>query len=131
MLTMTMGPGMSTATPDVCLTPAALGAPVPIPYPNIGNNALVIPAYFTLLIQGMPELNTMGMYAMTSGDEPGVQGGVTSGTTMGTGRPVVGSMVNFLGGAPVWLMSKPTLQNLNNASGTTMAPSQTIKMVTL
>lgn len=123
---MTFGPGMANAVPDVCKTPPFA---IPIPYPNIGANAMAVPGYFTVMIMGMPELNMMSMYATTNGDQAGVMGGVVSNTIMGPGRPMMGSMVVFLAGAPVWLMTNPTLHNLSNAPGVGMAPSQTCKIV--
>jgi len=128
-MAMTMGQGMSLATPDVCLTPAPPAPPIPTPYPNMGNNAMAVPAYFTIMINGMPQLNTGSMYAMSNGDEAGVNGGVTSGTIMGPGRPLMGSTVNFVGGMPIWLLTKQTLQNVNNAPGVTTVPSQNFVMV--
>ena len=57
---------MSMAMPDVCMTPPFA---IPAPFPNIANNALAIPGYYTIMINGMPELNTASQYAITSGDE--------------------------------------------------------------
>ena len=119
------GLGMSNAMPDVCITPLA----VPAPFPNIGTNAMAIPGYFTIMINCMPELNVNSMYAMTSGDELGTLGGVASGVIMGPGRCVLPSMAVFIGGAPVWRTTAMTIQNLTNAPGTTMVPSQAVKQV--
>ena len=122
----TWGPGMSMAMPDVCMTPPLA---IPAPFPNIASNALAIPAYYTIMINGMPELNTVSMYAITSGDEGGAFGGVGSGTIIGPGRPMMGSAACFVGGAPCWRLTAPTLQNLTNAPGTTIVPSQTVRLV--
>lgn len=122
---MTMGNGTSMANPDVCLTPdPVLGTPVPVVYPNVASNSTAVPNYYTIMIDGSPQLNTASMNATTSGDEAGVYGGVTSGTIMGPCRPVSGSSVNYVGGMPVWLLTKTTTQNVNNASGITSVPSQ-------
>ncbi len=126
MMPMTMGAGMSMAVPDVCKTPPFA---IPAPFPNIGNNALAVPGYFTIMINGMPELNMLSMYALTSGDEGGALGGVASQIIVGPGRPVMGSTAYFVGGAPSWRMLDPTIQNLANAPGVTLAPSQTVKLV--
>ncbi len=123
---MTFGMGMSMAVPDVCKTPPFA---IPAPFPNIGNNALAVPAYFTIMINCMPELNLGSMYAITSGDEGGVMGGVASQIIVGPGRPVMGSTCYFVGGMPSWRLTAPTIQNLANAPGITMAPSQTVKVV--
>ena len=126
MMPMTMGAGMSIAMPDVCKTPPFA---IPVPFPNIANNALAVPTYFTIMINGLPELNITGMYALTSGDEGGPLGGVASMTIVGMGRAVMGSTFYFVGGAPSWRLLAPTIQNMVNAPGTSMVPSQTVKIV--
>ena len=122
----TWGAGMSMAMPDVCMTPPFA---IPAPFPNIANNVLAIPGYYTIMINGMPELNTASQYAITSGDEGGAFGGVASGTIVGPGRPMMGSAAYSVGGSPSWRLTAPTLHNLSNAPGTTIIPSQTIKFV--
>ena len=64
----TWGAGMSMAMPDVCMTPPFA---IPAPFPNIANNAPAIPGHYTIMINGMPELNTASQYAITFGDEGG------------------------------------------------------------
>lgn len=120
------GGGMSNAMPDVCMTPPFA---IPAPFPNIGTNAMVIPGYFTIMINGMPELNITSMYPITNGDEAGTMGGVASGMIMGTGRCLKPSMAVFIAGIPVWCVTAMTIQNLSNAPGTTMVPGQTISLV--
>ena len=126
MYISTFGPGMSNAMPDVCKTPPLA---IPAPFPNLAPNAMAVPTYFTIMINCMPELNLGSMYAITNGDQAGTMGGVASGTIMGPGRPVKGSMVVFVGGMPSWRLMDPTIQNLTNAPGVTMVPSQTTKIV--
>ena len=126
MMPATFGTGMSTAVPDVCKTPPFA---VPVPYPNMGNNAMAIPGYFTIMINCMPELNLISQYAITNGDEAGAMGGVASQMIIGMGRPVMGSTVYFVGGTPSWRLTAPTIQNMANAPGITMVPSQTMKIV--
>lgn len=123
---MTTGMGMSMAVPDVCMTPPVA---IPAPFPNIAMNAMAVPGYFTIMINMMPELNTAGMYALSSGDEGGTMGGVASGVFMGPGRPIMGSTTYFVGGMPSWLLTRPTLQNLSNSPGISQVPSQTCKQV--
>lgn len=126
MMPMTFGAGMAMAMPDVCKTPPFA---IPAPFPNIGNNAMAVPGYFTIMINAMPELNMASMYAISNGDEGGALGGVASQIIVGPGRPVMGSMAYMVGGMPSWRMLDPTLQNIANAPGFTMAPSQTSKIV--
>ena len=117
---------MSQGLPDVCKTPPLA---VPAPFPNMGQNALAVPTYFTICINAMPELNMTAMYAITNGDEGGTMGGVASGVVMGPGRCTLGSQVVFVAGQPVWRLTAMTLQNLTNVPGTTTVPSQNVKQV--
>ena len=91
--------------------------------------ALVIPTYFTIMITAMPELNIGAQYAITNGDEAGAMGGVASQIIVGMARPVMGSTFYFVGGMPSWRVLSPTMQNLANAPGVSMVPSQFNKIV--
>lgn len=126
MFTSTFGIGLSQGVPDVCMTPPAA---VPAPFPNLGQNALAVPSYFTICINAMPELNMTAMYAITSGDEGGTLGGVASGMVMGPGRCMLGSQAYFVAGQPTWRLTATTLQNLSNVPGVTSVPSQNVKQV--
>ena len=126
MFTSTFGTGMSQGFPDVCMTPPLA---IPAPFPNIGQNALAVPTYFTVCINAMPELNLTAMYSITNGDEGGTLGGVASGVFMGPGRCMLGSQSYFVAGQPTWRLTAVTLQNLTNAPGTTVVPSQSVKVV--
>ena len=126
MFVSTFGTGMAMGMPDVCKTPPFA---IPAPFPDIGNNAMCIPGYFTILTAGMPDLNLLSMYAITQGDEAGTMGGVVSQVFIGPARPVMGSQAVFVAGVPVWRLTDPTLHNLCNAPGFAAAPSQTTKLV--
>ena len=126
MFVSTFGTGMSNAVPDVCMTPPLA---IPAPFPNIANNALALPGYFTIMINCMPELNVASMYLITNGDEAGMMGGVASGMIMGPGRCMLPSMAVFVGGVPVWRTTAMTIQNMSNAPGVTSVPSQTVYQV--
>lgn len=126
MMVMTFGIGLSQGMPDTCKTPPFA---IPAPFPNIAANATVIPGYFTVTILAQPELNLTSQHAVTNGDEAGAMGGVVSGIIVGMARPMLGSMVYMVGGTPSWRVTAPTLHNIANAPGTTMAPSQPIKKV--
>lgn len=126
MTPMTFGVGMSTGVPDTCMTPPFA---IPAPFPNLCQNAMAVPGYFTIMILGQPELNMASQYPASNGDEGGAMGGVASGIICGPGRPMLGSMVYNVGGMPSWRMTAPTMQNLTNAPGVTAVPSQTIKVV--
>ena len=118
--------GTVIAFPDVCKTPPFA---IPAPFPNSAMNAMVIPAYFTIMINCLPELNLGCMYATTTGDEGGALGGVASGIIKGPARPVMGSLCYFVGGMPSYRLTDPTINNLSNAIGSDMVPSQTTKQV--
>ncbi|MCY4305514.1 MAG: DUF4150 domain-containing protein [Aestuariivita sp.] len=126
MTPATFGIGQSIAVPDICKVPPFA---VPAPFPNNGLNATVVPTYYTIMINTQPELNIGACYAVTLGDEAGAMGGVVSSTISGIGRPMLGSVVYFVGGMPSWRVTALTIQNMINAPGTTMVPSQTIKTV--
>ena len=126
MFVSTFGTGMSQGMPDVCMTPPFA---IPAPFPNLAQNAMAIPSYFTVAINAMPELNMTAMYAMSNGDEGGTMGGVASGMIMGPGRCMLGSQVVFVAGQPTWRLTATTLQNLTNVPGLTLVPSQTVKQV--
>ncbi|MCA8920862.1 MAG: DUF4150 domain-containing protein, partial [Planctomycetes bacterium] len=55
--------------PDVCLTPGV--PPVPVPYPNLGSNAMAVPTAPNVLISGMPGQNMGSMPTLTNGDNAG------------------------------------------------------------
>ena len=126
MTVMTFSTGMSMGMPDVCKTPPLA---IPAPFPNMANNAMAVPGYFTIMILGLPELNTASMHPITNGDEAGTMGGVVSQVFCGMARPMLGSMVYNVGGMPSWRVTAPTTQNMMNCPGFTSVPSQTIKIV--
>ena len=72
----------STVSPDVCLTPTSHG-PVPVPYSNTAQSIDLVNGSTTVFIQGNPAAVKGCLYSKSTGDEPGVVGGVTSGTIMG------------------------------------------------
>jgi len=124
--------GMNMAMPDVCLTPAPPGPPVPIPYPNTAQLMMAIPptANMKHLIMMMPAHNIGTTIPMSMGDNAGVVGGVASGMMMGPSRHIKGSMKVFTGGMPATRMLDTTMQNMTNApGGMTLSPSQTKVMI--
>ena len=73
--------GISTATiPDVCKTPSP-GGPVPIPYPNIAFSKDLMKGTTTVSADGGNMCANYGSeFFKSTGDEPGVVGGVASST---------------------------------------------------
>src|SRR6476646_5147626 len=73
--------GISTATiPDVCKTPSP-GGPVPIPYPNISQSAMLDKGTTTVKADGGMMIAIKGSeFSLSNGDEAGSVGGVKSNT---------------------------------------------------
>ena len=74
--------GMCFRFPDVCLTPAP-PAPVPIPYPNIAQLADATGTATHGQCRRQAGGDESQLHTVSSGDEAGSNGGVTSGTTKG------------------------------------------------
>jgi len=74
--------GTAIATiPDVCKTPAPPGPPVPIPYPNIAMSSDLLQGTTTVSADGAQICAITGsQFVKSTGDEPGVAGGVASST---------------------------------------------------
>jgi uncharacterized Zn-binding protein involved in type VI secretion len=64
--------------PDVCWTPLII--PVPIPYPNISFSLDLVKGTITVKADGNMIAVKGSEFAVSTGDEPGVIGGVASGT---------------------------------------------------
>jgi hypothetical protein len=75
--------GISTAFPDICLTPAAPSPPVPVPYPNIAQSADTADGSVKVKVQGNPVCLKDSNFSRSSGDEAGTNNGVASGKSMG------------------------------------------------
>jgi len=122
-----MGAGMNLGFPDVCLTPLAAGAPVPIPYPDIAMTATTAPAAYNVLVDCMPAINQLSLGLMSNGDEAGVMGGVASHLIDGQTEYIVGCFTILVDGIPAQRMTSVTGQNAMgtpNAPGMCLVPSQ-------
>jgi hypothetical protein len=124
MFANTQMSGMDIGGPDVCLTPAAAGAPVPVPYPNMASGSMGTPAVYNVLIGCAPAHNLGTSVPMTNGDNAGVNMGVASGTVMGPSRHLTGAFTVLIGGMPASRMTSSSLQNSTNAPGARVVPSQ-------
>ena len=127
----TMGAGMCMAMPDVCNTPSAAG-PIPIPYPNIAQLAMANPGTCSVkvFIVNKPAATTQTVIMLSSGDEPGVAGGVISGVFIGPAQFKLGSTVVMIEGNPAVYMGGMVGQNgvssANNPAGSQIVPSQVV-----
>ncbi len=117
---------MDFGFPDVCITPAASGAP--LPYPNIAMTATTAPAAYNVLIDCMPAVNLLSKGLVSFGDEAGTAGGVVSHLIDGQTEYVVGCETILVGGAPAQRLTSVTGQNClamqANTPGICLAPSQ-------
>jgi hypothetical protein len=75
--------GQSPVFPDVCLTPAPPGPPVPIPYPNIAKSSNASKTSSTVKVDGNAIMLKDSEFSSSSGDEAGSTGGVMSGCNRG------------------------------------------------
>jgi hypothetical protein len=122
--------GLDTGLPDVCLTPAAAGVPVPIPYPNLAAGPTGTPAVYNVLLSCAPAHNLGTSVPLTNGDNAGVNTGVASGTVMGPSRHLTGSFTCLIGGMPASRMTSISLQNGTNCPGVRVIPSQVTVLIT-
>lgn len=113
---------------DVCKLPTP-GGPVPTPYPNTAPPALGQPTTTKVLIGGMPALHRNSKCTPSSGDEPGVAGGVASSMIKGPVGFVTSSTKVMLQGTPAVRLSDTTTHNNNNAAGSVAMPSQNKVMI--
>ncbi len=121
--------GMDTGLPDVCLTPAAAGVPVPIPYPNIAAGPMAVGAVYNVLFSCAPAHNLGTSIPMTNGDNAGVSMGVASGTVMGPSRHLTGAFTCLVGGMPASRLTSVSLQNSTNCPGARVMPSQVTVLI--
>src|SRR5512133_1626134 len=117
--------GVDTGFPDVCLTPAPPGPPVPMPYPSITAGPMGSTPATKILFMGAPAHNLGTTIKPTQGDELGTVTGVASGTVKGTSRHVTASYTVLLLGQPATRLTSATIQNGTNCPGARIAPSQT------
>ena len=117
---ITVTDGICFAFPDVCLTPAPPGPPVPIPYPNIAQLADATGTASTVNAGGKPVVTEASSIASSSGDEAGSNGGVTSGTTKGECKFTTFSATVRANGKAIVRLGDTTTQNGGNAVGTVL-----------
>ncbi|PXW23301.1 DUF4150 domain-containing protein [Paraburkholderia caballeronis] len=129
MFAVTKEAGQCMGMPDVCKTPAPPAPPIPVPYPNIAMPMMGNPVTQKVLIVGVPALTKASEIPMSSGDEPGVAGGLVSSTDMGKLQFSMGSTTVMLEGNPAVRLSAPTQHNGGNAIGAVLVPSQPVVMI--
>jgi hypothetical protein len=121
--------GMCVALADVCQVPSAAG-PVPTPFVNVAQcmDADGSTTSQRVKVGGRAVITASTEIARSSGDEPGVGGGVVSGTFMGPVRYRAGSPKVVVEGSEVVTHLAQTSHNGTNANapcGAQVTPSQT------
>ena len=125
MFANTQKGGKDVGGPDVCLTPAPPGPPVPAPYPNTAQGPMGNPGVNNVLFDSAPAHNLGTSILQTTGDNSGLNCGVASGTVMGPARHTNGAFTVLLGGKPATRLTSVSIQNSTNCPGARLAPSQT------
>jgi len=123
---ITVTDGICFAFPDVCLTPAPPAPPVPIPYPNIAQLADATGTASTVKAGGKPVVTQASSISLSSGDEAGSNGGVTSGTTKGECKFTSFSATVRANGNAIVRLGDSTTQNNQNAVGTVLGGLPTV-----
>ncbi len=119
--------GQCFATPDVCLTPAPPGPPIPVPYPNMGMMNQATKTSKKVKIVGKEVVTLKSEIPRSMGDEAGTNGGVISGSNMDKVTFKKGSSKVRVEGSPCVHLTSLTGQNGMNANapaGAVVAPSQ-------
>ena len=109
--------GMSMVFPDICKTPAPPAPPIPVPYMNIGKSADTTAGTTTVKADGSMVMVKGAKYMVSSGDEPGVAGGIISGTVMHECEYLMYSFNVMLEGKNVCRMGDPLWHNKKNICG--------------
>jgi len=107
--------GIAMATvPDVCKTPAPPGPPIPIPYPNIAMSSDLVQGTTTVMIDGASAAIQGSKFAKSTGDEPGVAGGIVSGVFAMEATFISFSPTVMLDGKPACRLTDKMLMNKGN-----------------
>jgi hypothetical protein len=110
--------GFSTVFPDVCKTPAPPApSPIPIPYPNIGMASDTSQGPTNVKTDGMMPMVKGSKYMRSSGDEPGVAGGVISNVNMNECEFMMYSFDVKFDGKNACRMGDPLFHNRKNIMG--------------
>ncbi len=104
--------GVSFATGDVCTVPDGGG---PVPFVNVAVSADAAGCAGTVRVNGVPVVLARSTFARSTGDEPGKDGGVISGTTQGAAQFTNYSYDVRIEGQPVPRAFDPMIHNLDGA----------------
>lgn len=114
--------GVSTASPDPCLTPTP--SPSPVPYANVAKSSDTAAGAASVLVDGVALAIKSSYFALSTGDEPGTAGGgVVSGRIKGKASFVNYSFDVMAEGENVPRLGDP-MQHNHGSPGNGMSPSE-------
>jgi carboxyl-terminal processing protease len=120
------GLGMNFCFPDLLLSLPPI-PPLPIPWPNLGFNALAVPFSPNIFVGFMPALTMASIIPLTMGD----QGGFASGRIMLPGCFTMGNPTIYVNCVPAVNLLAPATGNAMNAFlGAAIVPSITTTFFT-
>jgi hypothetical protein len=127
----TNGGGQAMGGPDVCKVPAPPLPPIPTPFMNIAMLPQALNTSIKVKFAGRPVITKASQVPISSGDEPGVAGGVVSGLNIGPCSFKVGVPTVKVEGNDVVTQLKPSMHNGSSANcvGVIASPSQTVVIV--
>jgi hypothetical protein len=105
--------GQSLVFPDVCRPPTG----PPVPFPNLGRSADTTDGPPSVTTDGAMPMVKRAKYARTTGDEPGVNGGIISGTHRHECEFLSYSFDVFFEGRNVCRLGDPLWHNRKNIAG--------------
>jgi hypothetical protein len=117
----TTADGLCIGAPDICLTPPQ---GIPVGYVNMAFCRNAVRTSATMRVQNKPVLTDGSFIPMSTGDEPGAMGGITSGTFISICRFVTASAKVYADNQKVILHTSMTSQNNGNCVGQQTTPSQ-------
>ncbi len=115
---------------DTCKVPPTMA---PVPFPNVGLPMMAVNTTTTVLIQKRLVLVMGSIIPMSTGDEPGLGGGVVSAMIKGPVSPKIGSSKVIANGKKVTFVTAQSGHNGPNPNtvGLNVVPSQAMVMVSL
>lgn len=119
--------GVCVAFPDMCWTPVPIIGEAPIPYANVGQLSQTEEVSQDVLILGNGVILVGNTIEESTGDEAGVNNGVSSGEIQGKIEFTTGSATVLVNGKQVVRMFDTTTQNNGNAVGVVIGGEPTVK----
>jgi hypothetical protein len=113
--------GVVNTSPDVCVTPIG-NSIVPIPYVNVAKSADTCNGSKTVTVDGNPIMLAGSCFSVSSGNEPGTAGGISSGVTKGKAQFINYSFDVLVEGKPVCRRLDPMVSNISGSGNTPPAP---------